>query len=235
MKHKLKFAFLISFLLLVSGCEGTYQITINKDLSVKESMTMTEERSVIETYTNKFNQYGNVLITDLKEVYPNYSMNSQANENSLDGSGTKTFQTLELYASDSALKKTAFKTVNITTADNLVTIQLKDFDINNYLLTSDEIYGAVFKELTLEIKSTYQVENSNAEEVDKEENIYRWKFTENKLPEEINLVINKGVLFNPPLWTNNTLLMVAILGGIVIVLVTVTIVFVGKARQNNRM
>lgn len=235
MKNKWKLSILGVFLLLVSGCDGTYTVTFDKDLKINESMSMTEARSVIATYTNKVDQYGNTLINQLKKIYLDYSMSSQLTTDNLIGSGSKTFSTTDSFATDSILKKSAFKTVNITESNNSISIHLKDFDETNYLLVSDEIYGAVFENLILEIKSAYQVESSNAEEEDKTQNIYRWKFSKDKLPGEINIVINKEQTFNPPLLSNNTFLTIAIVGGVVVGFVIVGIVFIGKARENNRM
>lgn len=231
-KFRKKILLLILFLFFTTGCQVSSNVTINKDLSVKEELNMTG--------TSEFfnNHYRNFPITVVENM-----LDSQEREEILKENGyfyeikkdkrypyvyaVKNYPSLLDYASNTIFKKQYFEDLIVEISDNLVTLKSKDFIAYEDLENTDR-YS--IKSFSLNIKLPYVVTSHNADKVLKAENIYTWKIDIENKDKEINITFDKDRVY---VYNIAMYISIMILCFLVLILIFVAFKIVKKHKMNN--
>ena len=230
-----KILLIILLLFLVTGCSSVkYEIKIQKDLSVIESANM----SATSEYFNNF--YMNLPITIVKEFYEDEEWISPLKNNNYQYElrkdntpypsvfATKKYNSLNEYVESTVYKNQVFNKLDVKTKDNLVTLEATEY--KKYL--PDDGDGDVngrypVSKLIVNIKLPFVVKDTNADKIDKRNNIYTWTINEETEDKEIKITFDKTKIF---VYNISWYISLAI----IIIIVIVAIVLIIKAiRKNN--
>ena len=229
-----KIILLVIFLLLLTGCASVdYSLDIEKDLSVVENVKISATKDYFESF------YKNLPITIVREAYNNEELMKPLKDNNYDYNlkneypypnvyVKKKYTSLDIYQNTTVFKGQVFNNINVVKKDNLITINATDF-IKYNLEDSDGELGGSFpvSELIINIKVPYVVTDSNADSVDKKNNIYKWVVNEKTEDKEIKLTFDKNRIF-----ISNLNAIVAMI--IIIIIVIGLIVYFGRVYYKNK-
>ena len=190
-----KIFILVLGLFLITGCDVTSNITINKDLKVKEEVRMT---GTTEFFNNYFK---NLPITIVKDMLNTNNRSETLTKNGysyiIDNKekypaviATKEYQELDEFTSKTIFKEQYFTNFETITNDNLITIKATGFKPYD----QDPEYYAISK-FSLNIKLPFVVTDSNADSVDKSTNTYTWKINLDTKEKEIKLTFDKNKIY----------------------------------------
>jgi len=183
---------LIIFLFMITGCSVKSNITINKDLTVKEEVHMTGtpeffaiyKKSLPITTVNMMLETGNRKNTLIENGY-NYH---------IDKSGvypvvvaSKNYNTIDSFTKNTIFKEQYFKNFETIYDGNLITIKADDYI--NFIDGDTELYEV--KNFVLNIKLPYVVTSHNADSYDAKTNTYTWTIKLSDENKEINLTFDK--------------------------------------------
>ena len=167
---KLKLVFLLIIVLLVSGCSGTYNIKINKDLTINEELDVILEK--------QYNNYSSVeSILENKGIDKNdYKIVGQGED--LKVTYKHKYQSVEEYILESKLYKQLFDNISYNTDKENYTLEARNiFDLNNIEL--DNSYS--IKLLQVNVTTPLNVIDENSDS--SSENTYSWTI-DNKTKEK---------------------------------------------------
>ena len=139
---KVRLFLLLFIVLFLSGCSGVYELTINEDLSVLESATIT-----LDSNSDSFDKVNNLIkLYDIPEE--DYTI--KESENSLRVSFSKKFSSFDEYVLNSKLYPNLVSNIYYTLVDKKLTIDapaifstgIKNNDniVNNYDIGLLKIY-----------------------------------------------------------------------------------------------
>lgn len=227
-----KMLLILLFLCFTTGCQVSSDLTINKDLSVKEELNMTGTSEFFD------NHYRNFPITVVENM-----LDSQEREEKLVENGyfyeikkdkrypyvyaTKNYASLLDYANNTIFKKQYFEDLIVETNNNLVTLKSKDFIVYE---EGEDIDRYSIKSFSLNIKLPYVVTSHNADKVDKSENIYTWNINIETKEKEINITFDKDRVYVYNMAMYISIIILCLLG---VVLIIVTLGIVKKHKINN--
>ena len=185
--------------LCLTGCTCKYDLTINEDLTVKESINLDgDERfkitsdytvdSMFEIVSNTYQSYYNAEDKD-KIVKSN-------NQGNLSVSLEKDYESLKDISNSYYLKMLYQDGLKVTENHNQVTISGNSLIKEFWLLTPQMDDDALIKELKLTIKLPFLVLENNADKVDKKNNAYTYIFNFENEYKSINLVFDKTVKYD---------------------------------------
>lgn len=194
-KNKYKLLFLMGIIVL-TGCQANYNVKIGLDGQVVEEATIIEEKdALMDTFTkDKFNQY----VDDyLKQVGLNTGIRQKKvliQDTTAGVKISKSYRDIQQYIAESKAINYLFKKINVEKSGNKTLVSSVESDYDVIYLEDDDEYN--FTNSQLSIALPYMVINSNADEVDKKNNIYTWNI-DNKF---------KGIeleYYNSRFYTNN--------------------------------
>ena len=203
---KIKIVFLLLIILIVSGCSGTYNIKINKDLTVDEELDVTLEKQA-DYYNNL-----NMLLENKGIDKKDYKVANQGEDIKLEYKHT--YQSVEEYILDSILYKQLFDNISYNTDKNTYSLETSNvFNFNSpYLDNSHNI-----KLLQVNLTTPLNVIDDNSDSVS--ENTYSWTIDNKTKEKDIYIVfsandkkINTGTII---------VLITALISAIVLVIMVV--------------
>ena len=163
----LKKSLLLIIILLLSGCSVEYNLVINKDLTINESVTAKEEEKVLRTLTGlDSNEAVNALYEKFNREGLNSTLSSKENDGNIIATVRARFNTLEDYASN--FTSDLYKEVNVTKKDDIVTLTIDQ----TAPFTSEGRNVLVYDNITVNITVPFTVTDHNADSVKK--NTYTW-------------------------------------------------------------
>ena len=208
-----KILLLILIVFLTSGCKVEYNLFINDDLNVTESLNMTGTDSLFDSFykSSKLNVVKLLLDAD-KEQLDNNSYNYELIEDYIPYVlANKKYKDMKLYANDTIFYKQYFEDLVCDNKDGIVTLKTKDFKPND----PDDPSRYNIKELTIAITSKYKVIKHNADRFNEKTNTYYWDINANTVDFDLLFSFNSKIKFNPYI---NIYLMIFI--SLVVLLVT---------------
>lgn len=183
---KYKFLLLAFFLIIFTGCQNVVNITVNKDLSVKEETTISEPSSFWENYymTSPRSIVNDALKENFNKKFlteNNYQYKIAEDYRSV--TLIKEFSSIENYVNTSKLYNGLFDKLIYTENGNIITV--KTIGFKSYLEYAENIEWEMelVDSARINISLPFVVTDSNADKVDKRNNIYTWTVnteTENK-------------------------------------------------------
>lgn len=177
---KVRLFLLLFIVLFLSGCSGVYELTINEDLSVLESATIT-----LDSNSDSFDKVNNLI-----KVYdiPEEDYTIKESENSLRVSFSKKFSSFDEYVLNSKLYPNLVSNIYYTLVDKKLTIDapaifstgIKNNDniVNNYDIGL----------LKINIQTPLKVLNENSDESDS--GIYAWNIKNGDSKKDIKIEIS---------------------------------------------
>ena len=163
-----KILILVMFVFLITGCEATYNLSIN-NFGLNEELQVGTNTEILETYdgdnlVNVLNKYNNNNISvyyDDTDTY--YKADNYQNNNIYGLKLNHNFRVNEYYRS--SMVKKAFKEFNIAVNDDIITMKTSD-----KCLLFDEYDN--LSSLQINIETSYDIVYSNADYVSG--NTYSW-------------------------------------------------------------
>ena len=177
---KVRLFLLLFIVLFLSGCSGVYELTINEDLSVLESATIT-----LDSNSDSFDKVNNLIkLYDIPEE--DYTI--KESENSLRVSFSKKFSSFDEYVLNSKLYPNLVSNIYYTLVDKKLTIDApaifstgiknNDYIVNNYDIGL----------LKINIQTPLKVLNENSDESDS--GIYAWNIKNGDSKKDIKIEIS---------------------------------------------
>ena len=125
MKSK-KYIIVLCLLFLTTGCDLTYRINIDENINVEEVVMLSEDYSVILTYTSKPTEYIQKNLDDVKryDSYKDYAIDTYNSNNNVIGRGTRKYTSLNDYKIGSVFLSEMFKDINICDNDGIISIDM---------------------------------------------------------------------------------------------------------------
>ena len=224
-----KIIVLIIMLLLITGCNVREDITINKDLTVVESVKMT---GTPEFFNNRYmmlpvNVLREILESDERESYlkeNGYDYKIDTNETYPFVLATKKYESIDKFTDSTIFKFQYFAEFKTTYNDNLVTMKASKF--NEY--EDGDIEQYPIKTCSINIKLPYVVTDSNADKVDKRTNTYIWNIKEDTENKEIIITFDKNRTYIYNLSWYISL-------GIIILMVIIAAMLIIRAVRKNKL
>ena len=196
MKKNKKLLLILLFLMFITGCQGTTNITINKDLTVVEELNLTGTTEFFSGH------YKTMPINVLKNLLSSDGRDELLRENGytyevIKPKGypyvyiSKKYSSISEFVSNTIFKNQYFEDLVVETNDNLITLKSKSFipyedgDLERYDI----------KSFTINIKVPYVVKENNADSYDKKTNTYSWKIDSDTKDKEINITFDKDKIY----------------------------------------
>lgn len=178
--RKFKFIAILLFVLLLSGCSGTYNLKINEDLTINESVDLTIDVSD-GTYDSTLKLFEDNKIDESKYkiVTSDDEINIKYNED---------YDSIEDYILNSKLYKNFFDTIYYTNDRRKITLSTNGYfklqnNKSNYIVNDYDV-----SLIQINIETPYKVVENNAELVNKK--IYSWSLNKNTTSKNIDIVLD---------------------------------------------
>ena len=178
--RKFKFIAILLFVLLLSGCSGTYNLKINEDLTINESVDLTIDVSNVAYDStlklledNKIDESKYKIVTSDDEININYN---------------EDYDSIEDYILNSKLYKNFFDTIYYTNDRRKITLSTNGYfklqnNKSNYIVNDYDV-----SLIQINIETPYKVVENNAELVNKK--IYSWSLNKNTTSKNIDIVLD---------------------------------------------
>ena len=188
MKSK-KYIIVLYLLFLTTGCDLTYRINIDENINVEEVVMLSEDYSVILTYTSKPTEYIQKNLDDVKgyDSYKDYAIDTYNSNNNVIGRGTRKYTSLNDYKIGSVFLSEMFKDINISDNDGIISIDMIPVESFPYFEEST-IYDSLLNNAYIEISLPYKVINSNADKINNR--VYKWEINKEEKLKEINITFD---------------------------------------------
>lgn len=171
---------MIFMILLLSGCSVNYKLKINNDLSLEENILVTTNASYFESLGPVESVYINTI--DLGMADKGYNYIHVADKGNYGVNATKNFTSLDDFKSSSNSYKEIYDDIEIIQENNIVTINsVGNFKTEKFISQSedDSSDDLSITNSYIAIEIPFEVLNSNADRVSKQDNIYYWDIDNN--------------------------------------------------------
>lgn len=175
----MKKIYIVLFIILICcGCTAKYDLKINKDLSVSESITGLENDKFYNYFSVPKSKVIDLTVAPYRSYLEvqKYSRN-EFSENSLYGATfSKKYNSLDDYVKYSSIYRQYFDNLDIKNDNNIISISV-DNPLGANANFSNRI---IVDEGTISIVVPFKVLENNADKVDKRNNVYYWNFNSSK-------------------------------------------------------
>lgn len=203
-----KILLLVLFIFLITGCKVEYNLVINNDLSVSESVIMTGTDEFFDSFykSSRINVVEMFLDEgrrdDLKKSGYEYNIVEDETPYVV---ATKNYNSMEEFVDKTIFKEQYFEDLEIIKEENIVTLKNKEF----IPISPDSIERYGIKITTLKITLPYEVVESNASLYDDLSNTYIWYISDGN--EDFSLVLSYDInkIYEGPKDNNSLLLILA--------------------------
>lgn len=188
-----KILFLACLLLLLTGCTAKYDIKINEDLSVNESIYMYGDEELFDTY------YKTTRVNVLKELLEPYEdllkENKYQYEVNQDGYIYifRKYDNIKECIDNSILFNDYFEKINYTKNGDKIKIETEGFHPNS----TDDPERFYVDDLTISITSSYKVTNNNATSINDDTNTYSFNLKGDMDDFKVMFEMDTTSKFNP--------------------------------------
>ena len=191
----MKRIFLLLILLLLTGCSCKYDVTLNRDLTVNEEITIYGTDKLYSSYykTNKsdvLKQNLDNYIEVLEENNYEYQLISDANPYIII---KKKFNNMEEYINNSKFFNDYFDEIRYNKDGNIVNIETIGYNPNE----EDNLERFYVESADINIKLMYEVEKSNTKIIDDASNTFKYSLNNYNDDFGIQISYNLNKVFNP--------------------------------------
>lgn len=202
-----KILLLILIMFLITGCKVEYNLVINNDLTVSESVKMTGTDDFFEAFykSSKMNVVEMLLDEGRRDDLEknNYKIEIIEKERPY-VIASKKYPNLNNYASNTLFLEQYFNELDVSENNGIVSIKTLDF----IPISSDSIERYVIKTTMLSITVPYEVIENNAISFDKMTNTYTWYINDDVDSFSLLLSYDTNEIYEVP--KNNDLIMVIV-------------------------
>lgn len=194
----IKYILISLLLVLLTGCTATYNLDIDKDNNIKETVILKETYDVLFTYTTSPSEYVTSELDSVKNegTYNSYDIKSYVEDNFGYGVGEKTYFNFENYKNNSIIISEMFEDISVYKEDSIVTILMKPKDEFIYFEENSE-YSALLDKVDIKINLPFKVTQSNADNTN--ENEYTWTIKKDGSLKEIQISYDISKLNTKPI------------------------------------
>lgn len=221
---------LVFVVLLLSGCSLDYELEVNKDLSLIETINVIEPKSKIYAHELDIDGYieENIEYYSSQQENNRYNIYNGSDNTRAIGVAISNYNNFDDYCEINTLKNNFFSDCEMEKQGNIVTINFVSAISNNYFVSS-YVSAALFNSAYFNITIPYKVTYSNADSVDLEKSIYTWKYTTDDYLKDITITFDTAYESQKPI--NYSMY---ILGGIILVVIISGIYIYYKYKQNSK-
>lgn len=228
---KIKILMLLIFVFLVSGCSVEYNLNINEDSSINEEVVAYENTNRLEAKTRlKGEQACNYLYNMFKRDNENISVNYGEKNSITYGTARTIHKNIDDFASK--FSSDIFERVEVLKNEDeiIVTALQKD------KLGGDSVTSYIYDDIEINITLPFKVTEHNADSVSK--NTYTWKIKKDQKEKNIKIVYKDKELPNRANITiNNNKYNLKyeyfIVGGIILIILSIIVFVFIKSKKNN--
>lgn len=218
-------------ILLLSGCSVEYNLTINEDNTISETVIAKEKTRRMESLTNlKGKQAVTYLYDMFKRKDENINFNYIEDDIYTYATASTSHNNIDKYCS--RFSSDVFNNIEIQKKDENITINI----YQSKLLGEGTSYSLIYDDITVNIKIPYLVTENNADSV--KGDVYTWYIRDSKDLKNINITYkesskkdNVSVKINDKTYNINYGIIVV---SVIIIVVSIIVLFVYiKNRKNN--
>lgn len=220
-----KILLLIICILIITGCKVEYNLVINNDLTISESVKMTGTDEFFDNYykSSRMNVIEMMFDDYRKEDLRNGGYSYQI----IDGNtpyvlASQDYVNAQDFATKTILFAQYFEDIEVYEQDGVITIETHDF----IPINPDSIERYNIKTTKIDIKSSYKIVSHNASSYDEKTNTYTWYIDDETTDFSLKFAYDTNEIYQVS--KNNTDLMLIIGTLLVISLVIVFAYFMNK-------
>ena len=177
---KIKYILVLFIIILLTGCSGTYNLTINKDFSVDEKLELKVDRND-ETYNRTLNLFKNNKI-------PSDKYKVSVTKNNVEIKYNEKYNSIEEYIINSKLYHQFFDNIDYTYKEGKIqlfgeSIMYLDKSNSNNLINNYNI-----SMLNVNIDTPFKILYSNSDS--KTDNTLTWKLDNNTKEKNISMIFD---------------------------------------------
>lgn len=177
---KVKYILMLFIIILLSGCSGTYNLTINKDFSVNENLKLKVDRND-ETYDRTINLFKNNKISKKKYKVSVTKKNVEIKYN-------EKYNSIEEYILNSKLYHQFFDRIDYTYKDGKLKISGNSLLYLQKNSSENIINDNNISLIQININSPFYVEQSNADSTN--DKTLTWNLDKETRNKDVNMILN---------------------------------------------
>lgn len=210
-----KYLLLIVVVFMLSGCTVNYDLEINSDLTVEESIVVLNHASYFEVVGSVKDVYKNTVDLGMHNTnYITYDYISNSANDLYGVSINKTYSSLDDFKENASSLKELYDDIEITQNGTIVIINsIGEFNIERISInTEDEI--RIPENCYFSIKLPFVVTYNNADKVDSLNNIYYWyidEATTNEKAIKLSFDTSKTTVLNKVSNLNYTFILIVVI------------------------
>ena len=235
----MKKIFIFFVILLLTGCNVQYDLTITNKEEVREKFYVFIDNNTIDNSNMSKDEYldyySNLYLQN--SGYENYKVDTKKGKDISSFIVTRNYENLNDYITSVSFKN-MFYNATIERIGNYTSFETSK---NQFLesIKNNEIVSEDMKKntYTINIKFYNQVVNHNADEVDEKNNIYTWIVNKDTTKNTLYFKIGPKVRYDVMIldYIQNNLLLLSIIGIIILfILITFLYIFI-KIKKNNEI
>lgn len=225
-------------IILLTGCSANYDVEINKDLMVKEDLSIIgDDRFNITTEYTVDTMY-NTLIETYSELINDGDLdniNKYSKNNNMAISVSKTYANLTDFGKSKYIKKIYADGLTVSTKKSIVSITSGTTLDNFWLFVNGMEEDPLIGKLNVNIKVPYVVTENNADKVDKKNNIFTWSYNFQDSSKSINLEFDKNREFVSGIDTKKVIKYILYVIGILLIGFGIYKMTKNKNKKNNKV
>jgi len=178
---------------LMTGCDVTYNLKIDKNMNISEKITAVESKEFNDLAHDYLLDRISVIYADKYAGYePIYKLDYINKGSMMGNSFTKTYKTISDFSHNSSIFNDLVKDYSITQSDNIINIRAT---INDDLYDRGNLAFTIIPEnIKINIDVPFEVTNTNANQI--KGNIYTWTIDKNNRSKDINISFDENRLTN---------------------------------------
>ena len=229
--NKLKKILITFIILITSGCSVEYNLNINEDNSVSETVVASEVTTKMESLTRlKGDTAVNYLFKMFNRNDDLISVTSTSDTYNTYATAKRVYNDIDEYKD--SFKSDLFSNINVSKSDNTVMIYAKQ----KTKLTNDSNYSLIYDDVHIKIKIPYKVIENNADEVIGD--TYIWNLSKNDDLKTVKIsYLDNNKNNNMNIKINNKIYSISyyitIIGLLALIIIFIIIIVYRKNKKNN--
>lgn len=178
-----KMIIIFIFIIIGTGCTAEYNLNINKDLIIDETITLKESIFNIKKQELDVNFFVDLNIDRYRsdDRYSMYMYNKDIDSNNASVTANAIYLDLLTYKNTSPLIENLFSNFNIIKTENIYEFEYKAKSLNNVeIFDASDLYASLVEEIKVNIKLPFRVLNHNADMFNEDIGIYTWEYSNRK-------------------------------------------------------
>lgn len=236
---------LIIIILFITGCKAECDLIINRDLTVKEKIIITEKNKVIYSYAPRLDNYINRQREEMATYYKlaNYKINSFYKVDTAGVAGECIYNDVNDLVANSLLNN-FYEGMTIVENDDIITMEFSAISGGSPFLVNkgNEIGEPLFTEIIISLTLPFKVISHNAIVVDVSKNKYSWYYNSSNPSDNLMISFSQTEkqITNLQGRINNfvekhTYVPLLVVAFLIILVISIVIIIIRKGNKNNQL